>query len=184
MDERLKRRLVGAAVLVVAAVVFVPMVLDQGSETPPQPSRSIPSTSPLPLPTPRLAPENTDVRVLPLESPVVPLPAEPPKPAKIAKPAPPPKEKAPAKVASKPAAPKPAANSGFAVQLGSFSKAGNAVGLRDKLNAKGYKAFMKTSGSVSRVYVGPQKTRAEAQKALEKLLADTKMKGIVVSYPG
>ena len=184
MDERLKRRVVGAVVLVVAAVVFVPMVLDQGSEAPPQPTRSIPSTSPLPPPTPPLAPENTDVRVVPLESPVTPPPAEPPKPAKIAKPAPPSKEKAPAKVASKPAAPKPAANAGFAVQLGSFSKAGNAVGLRDKLNAKGYKAFVKISGSVSRVYVGPQKNRAEAHKALEKLLADTKMKGIVVGYPG
>ena len=184
MDERLKRRVVGAAVLVVAAVAFVPMVLDKGSESPPQPTRSIPSTSPLPPPTPPLAPENTDVRVVPLESPVTPPPAEPPKPAKIAKPAPPSKEKATAKVASKPAAPKPAANAGFAVQLGSFSKAGNAVGLRDKLNAKGYKAFVKTSGAISRVYVGPQKNRAEAQKALEKLLADTKMKGIVVSYPG
>ncbi len=39
MDERLKQRLVGAAVLVLAAVVFIPMLLDQGDGAPPQPPR-------------------------------------------------------------------------------------------------------------------------------------------------
>ena len=180
MDERLKRRVVGAAVLVVAAVVFVPMLLNQAGEAPPPPTRSIPSTMPLPPPTPPA--QDTDVRVVPLDPPAPP-PAEPPKPAKIAAPAPP-AEKAPPKVAAKPAASAPPAKSGFAVQLGSFSKSSNALGLRDKLKAKGYKAFVKTSGSVTRVYVGPQKNRAEAEKALKKLLADTKMKGIVVSFSG
>lgn len=186
MDERLKRRVVGAAVLVVGAVVFVPMVLDQGSEAPPQPSRTIPATSPLPPPAPPLPPQDPDVRVVPLE-PSATAPAEPPKPAKIAKPAPVP-EKAPAKAVPKPAASTPAvksaSKSSFVVQLGSFSKTSNALGLRDKLKAKGYKAFVKTSGSITRVYVGPQKNRAEAEKALKKLLADTKMKGIVVSFSG
>lgn len=190
MDERLKRRVVGAAVLVIAAVVFVPMVLDQASEAPPPPTRKIPATSPLPPPMPALPPpmppEDPDVRVVPLE-PSAPAPAEPPKPAKIAKPAPP-KEKEPAKVAPEPAATTPpvksASKSSFVVQLGSFSKASNALGLRDKLKATGYKAFVKTSGSVTRVYVGPPKNRADAEKTLEKLLADTKMKGIVVRVPG
>ena len=186
MDERLKRRVVGAAVLVIAAVVFVPMVLDQASEAPPPSTGTIPATSPLPPPMPPLPPEDPDVRVVPLE-PSAPAPAEPPKPAKIAKPAPP-KEKEPAKVAPEPAATtppvKPASKSSFVVQLGSFSKASNALGLRDKLKATGYKAFVKTSGSVTRVYVGPPKNRADAEKTLEKLLADTKMKGIVVRVPG
>ncbi len=73
---------------------------------------------------------------------------------------------------------------GFAVQLGSFSKADNARGLRDKLVAGGYTAFVTTSGSVTRVYVGPQSSRAEAEKVLKKLLADTKLKGIVVNFSG
>jgi cell division septation protein DedD len=56
--------------------------------------------------------------------------------------------------------------------------------LRDKLVAKGYTAFVKTTGSVTRVYVGPQKDRAEAEKMLAKLLAETKLKGIVVKLSG
>ena len=75
-------------------------------------------------------------------------------------------------------------NPGCAVQLGSFSKADNARGLRDKLVAGGYTAFVTTSGSVTRVYVGPQSSRAEAEKVLKKLLADTKLKGIVVNFSG
>jgi cell division septation protein DedD len=74
--------------------------------------------------------------------------------------------------------------SGFAVQVGSFSKVDNARGLRDKLVARGYTAMAKTSGSVTRVYVGPQSSRAEAEKVLKKLLADFELKGIVVNFSG
>jgi DedD protein len=70
------------------------------------------------------------------------------------------------------------------VQLGSFSKAANARGLRDKLAAKGYAAFVKSAGSVTRVYVGPQSSRAAAEKMLKKLQAETKLEGIVVTLPG
>jgi DedD protein len=181
MDDRLKRRVVGAAVLVVAVVVFVPMLLEQGKEPQEQPSRSIPSASSQPRPPP---PEDAGVRVVPLNrsapAPAVPAkppkPPKPPKPEKAAKPATA-REKAPAPSA-------PAVKSGFAIQLGSFSKADNALGLRDRLKAKGYRAYVKTSGAITRVYVGPQQTRAEAEQALKKLLADTKLNGIVVNFSG
>ena len=182
MDERLKRRVVGAAVLVVAVVVFVPMLLDQGKEAPEQPRGSTPLASSQPQPPPPpppLPPEDAGVRVVPLDRPA-PAPANPPKPATAAKLAPA-REKAPAKAA---AASAPPVTSGFAVQLGSFSEADNALGLRDTLKAKGYRAYVKTSGAITRVYVGPQRSRAEAAKALKKLLADTKMKGIVVNFSG
>ncbi|GMQ95982.1 MAG: hypothetical protein BMS9Abin14_470 [Gammaproteobacteria bacterium] len=171
MDERLKRRLVGAAVLVLAAVVFVPMLLDQGGKAPQRPPRMVPSPPPRVVPTP--PPEDADARVVPLnrDAPVAPVAAKPA-----------PAEDKPAARTS--IAPAPAKPSGFAVQLGSFSKADNARGLRDKLVARGYKAFVKSSGSVRRVYVGPQRNRAEAEKVLEKLLADTKLKGIVVNFSG
>lgn len=177
MDERMKQRVIGAAVLVIAAVVFIPMLLDQqGGEVPDQVPRMIPSPSP-PSAPPSLPPRDTDVRIVPLEQPI-PAPAAPAEPA-------PARNEPAAKAVTVPAPPapppkKPAVKSAFAVQLGSFSKASNALGLRDRLNAKGYRAFVKTSGSVTRVYVGPQKNRAEAEKALKKLLADTKLKGIVV----
>jgi len=74
--------------------------------------------------------------------------------------------------------------SGFAVQVGSFAKASNATGLRNKLVAKGYTAFVKSSGSVTRVYVGPQSSRAKAEKVLKKLLAEFRLKGIVVRLSG
>jgi DedD protein len=180
MGERMKQRVIGAAVLVIAAVVFIPMLLDQGGEAPDQLPRMVPSPSP-PSPPPTLPPQDTDVRVVPLDQPN-PAPAAPAEPA-------PARNEPPAKAITPPAPPPPApeksaVKSAFAVQLGSFSKAGNALGLRDKLKAKGYRAFVKTSGSVTRVYVGPQKNRAEAEKALKKLLADTKLKGIVVKVSG
>jgi len=180
MDERLKRRLVGAAVLVLAAVVFVPMLLDQGGGAPQQPPRMVPSPPPRIVPTqpPRIVPtqppDDADARVVPLNrnAPVAaPVPAKPT-----------PAEDKPA--ARTTIAPAPAEPPGFAVQLGSFSKADNARGLRDKLVAGGYKAFLKSSGSVSRVYVGPQRSRAEAEKMLKKLRTDTKLKGIVVNFSG
>ena len=41
MDDRLKQRLVGATVLVLAAVVFVPMLLDRDEAPPPRSERLI-----------------------------------------------------------------------------------------------------------------------------------------------
>ncbi len=170
MDERLKQRLVGAAVLVVAAVVFIPMLLDRGGGAPEQPPRIIPSQPS----------EDTHARVVLLDSNatvVAPAPAAPAKPA-------PAEEKPPAKAATMPVPVEPPVTPGFTVQMGSFSKADNAGGLRDMLVAKGYTAFVKTAGSVTRVHVGPQSSRAEAEKELKKLLADTKLTGIVVNFPG
>jgi len=176
MDERLKQRLVGAAVLVLAAVIFVPMLLDQGDGDPQQPARIIPE--PRPAFSPPSLPEDASARSVPLDS---------NRTAAVPAPAAPAVEKPPAKTAKKLAPVAPAATSvksGFAVQVGSFAKASNARGLRDKLVARGYTAFVKGSGSVTRVYVGPQSSRAKADKMLKKLLAELQLKGIVVQLPG
>jgi DedD protein len=185
MDERLKHRLVGAAVLVLAAVIFVPMLLQEDDEPPASGPRWLPSQ---PL-------EDGDARVVPLDGgatapdsgPALPAsaPASSPEPV-ASKPAQPPAAKAVSPPPAKAPAPAPVVGSAtkFAVQLGSFSKADNAEGLRDTLRAKGYTAFTKSAGAVTRVYVGPQPSRAEAEKALARLLADTKLKGIVVEYSG
>lgn len=176
MDERLKQRLVGAAVLVLAAVIFVPMLLDQGDGDPRQPAGTIPEPRPESSPPP--LPEDASARSVPLDSKrrlAVPAPAAPAA------------QKPPAKTVKKAAPVAPAATSvtpGFAVQVGSFAKASNATGLRDKLVAKGYTAFVKSSGSVTRVYVGPQSSRAKAEKVLKKLLAEFQLKGIVVRLSG
>ncbi len=177
MDERMKQRLVGAAVLVLAAVIFVPMLLDQGDGEPKPAARIIQQSPPEPEPQP--LPEDASARSVPLDSkrtaavPVPPVPA----PEK-------PESKLPAKTVKKAAPAASSTKSGFAVQVGSFSKASNARGLRDKLVAKGYTVFVKSSGSVTRVYVGPQSSRGEAEKVLKRLLADLRLKGIVVQPPG
>lgn len=173
MDDRLKKRLVGAVVLVLAAVVFVPMLLDQGGGSP----------RPVPGKIPAGTQEDPSARLVPL----APLPDEP-GPAAV-EPAPrmepePAAERPAAKIVKAPTPPKSAPTAGFAVQLGSFAKAANAEGLRDRLVARGYKAFVKSAPSATRVYVGPQATRAEAEKVLRALLADSKLKGFVVQYPG
>lgn len=175
MDERMKQRLVGAAVLVLAAVIFVPMLLDQGDGEPKPAARIIQQSPPEPEPLP----EDASARSVPLDSkrtaavPVPPVPA----PEK-------PESKLPAKTVKKAAPAASSTTSGFAVQVGSFSKASNARGLRDKLVAKGYTVFVKSAGSVTRVYVGPQSSRGEAEKVLERLLAELRLKGIVVRPPG
>ena len=56
------------------------------------------------------------------------------------------------------------------------------MGLRDKLVARGYTAFVKTTGAVTRVYVGPQRDRAATEKMLKELQVETKLKGIVVNF--
>jgi DedD protein len=188
----MKQRLVGAAVLVIAAVVFVPMVLDQGEE---EAARIVPAPRVI-EPEPEPLPADADARAVPLggggtaappapaPAPVEPAPGKQAAPAKEATPA---EQAAPAMKAApaKKATPtKEPAQSGYAVQLGSFSNAANARGLRDKLKASGYAAFVKSTGSVTRVYVGPQPSRAAAEKMLKKLRSETKLQGLVVTLPG
>ncbi len=169
MDHRLKQRLVGATVLVLAAVVFIPMLLEQNEEPAPRAGRLL-APSPSDAASGPAAPAEERAPVL-APAPAAKAPAAPaPTPAKAS--------------GGSAASSKPAAGGRFAVQLGSFAKAENARGLRDKLVARGYTAFVETEGSISRVYVGPQPSRAEAERMVKKLLAETKLKGIVVNLSG
>ena len=107
-----------------------------------------------------------------------PLPPAPSKPTEPAKPEPtkpvavvPKPETKPAPV---PATPKPAASAtGFAVQMGAFTDATQAVALRDSLRGKGFSAFVEKvntdSGSLNRVRVGPVATREAAEALKAKL---------------
>jgi len=203
MDQRVKERVVGAAVLMTAAVIFVPMIL---SGPPPQRTAapSEPAAAPAPAPPPRAAREEFSSRIVPLderptparESPArekPPAPEPPPEPAQA------PVAQAPAAAAAAPAAaaprkepaPAPAAASprrkGFVVQLGSFSNARNAQALRERLERKGYETFTVAAGdgadAVTRVYVGPEPDRARAERHLAELFRETRLRGIVVPAP-
>ncbi|GAB3389305.1 SPOR domain-containing protein [Lysobacter fragariae] len=65
-------------------------------------------------------------------------------------------------------APPAAAATGFAVQLGAFGNADEAIKLRDRARAAGLRAFVDSvrtdKGVLSRVRVGPVMTRAEADQ--------------------
>jgi DedD protein len=195
MNEQLKQRLVGAAVLVLLAVIVIPMILEQPNAPAPQIRRS---------PIPPKPEGDFSSRIIPLDPPETPLveaqrakkvPIEPPRSdadasagtgsssADGAQP-----RRAAAPLESQPAT--AAGQSGltaWAVQLGSFSSAQNAVALRDRLRKKGYTAFVEKGraygSEITRVFVGPELARDQADKIVKKLYAETRLKGIVVRYP-
>ena len=77
--------------------------------------------------------------------------------------------------------------SAWVVQLGSFSNEENAQSLNKKLRKAGYPAFVEPlnkNGQTSyRVRVGPEIKRSEAELLLKKLKDNMEMDGILVSYP-
>jgi DedD protein len=210
MDQKVKERVVGAAVLAVAAVVVVPMILsgplhrDDATSAPPIPQET----------RPEAGDEGFSSRIVPLgdravtvagskaagTAPAAPAavpspPSDPvPETAPSSAPSARPERTSPAREAPKStpkAAPPPSASaprSGWVVQLGSFANPRNAYALRDRLKAKGHAAFAVSSGTgtaaVTRVYVGPEPERDLAQAHVGKLLEETRLKGIVVRYPG
>ena len=176
MEERLKHRLVGAAVLVLLAVVFVPIVLDIPDEghgaasvapiegIPERPDdrgeSSVISTLELPR-TPRLDAEVERERTRQASSPNAVdrrvLPETPARVSVSAGASDPAAHDAPASVSVSAGAERPAAvpgpesaapAGGWIVQLGSFQKAENAHALEKRLRAKGYSAFVESGDSV------------------------------------
>lgn len=194
MDPALKQRLVGATVLVALGVIFIPMLLERGSddarlsvqmEIPPQPEIKFKDPQPL---------DNKPIsKPQPLKEAVQAAQAQ--KQAEQAKPKaptkkPPAKEKpvTAAKVKPKATAAKPKATSGkqWIVQVGSFSRKVNAQVLSDKLKALGFSAFVESAkantGPVYRVRIGPLANREAATKMVKQLDRKGGYKGIILSY--
>ena len=195
MDSQLKQRLIGAAVLVAMAVIFLPALLKG-------PAVKEPDAAQVPLSMPPTPGEDYETRELPLTAPEAgapaggvlgmtparpdPLPAASasvaPAPAASAghtdqvpeelypvDPAPAPASSAP--VAKQPAAAEPVAVAAgkYMVNIGSFSNLGNANALADKLRAQKLQVVADlvklSSGSAMRVRVGPYADRATAEAA-------------------
>ena len=191
MDERLKQRLVGAAVLVSLVVIIAPMVL----KPPPEPEAEW-RASPLPPP-----PENVfRTEIVPVtEDEILDAPAV----ADVSKKAEPVtagsyRASAGRSAATSRGAMERAADEArepvsrrdlgaWAVQLGSFSNSANALALRDRLRAKGYPAFTKgvriDDRDITRVYVGPELLRSKATESRKRLEQETELRGLVVRYP-
>jgi DedD protein len=202
MERALKERIVGAAILVLFAVLVVPIFLDgppgqtetitervllpgqdadktqtvvlERNRTEPVPSGAEPTTEIEKPATPVKRPNADKVAVAP---PAV----EEQSTATPAKSTPAPAE---ARVVSSPAS--ASATGMWAVQLGSFSNKSNAEMLAADLRKQGYAAFLSqlatNSGSLHRVRIGPQKDRQGAE-AVAARLKNAGHTGQVVPHP-
>lgn len=208
MDRGLKERLVGAAVLVALAVIFIPMLLD---DAPPGPGPITESNIPdRPVDdgdgfSSRIVPiesESVDLELPPAVEPAAPeeqaagerdaadddtVVAEKADEAKTPDPEPEAPAPAPAAEQRETAQSAEEKPTGWVVQLGSFAQRDNAEELISRLQAENFAAFVETvqrSGQrVYRVRVGPEVLRSEAEKLRDRIGDDLELEGIVVSYP-
>jgi DedD protein len=190
LRRRARQRLIGAAVLVVLAVAGFPLVFDtQPRPVPSDLAIDIPSKAKqnVEVPPPPLASNSgaqtpTAVKETPLtaqtlgdkEELVESADKSEPVKAEVAK-------NEPAKPAADKAAPEPK----FVVQVGSFLEESKVREARSKLEKAGLKTYTQVvdakDGKRTRVRLGPYPTKAEAEKAAEKVKS-LQMPALVLSF--
>lgn len=198
MENGLKQRIIGALVLVVAAVVFLPMLLSGQDETvevqvevPAAPTMNDSELVAAPPPT---LPEPAAVAEIPqpAEQPA-PVAPEPSTEIALVSPAPsvvaPEPEVAPQPTPSPSAgstAPAVAASDSWVIQQGSFSSQSNAERFRKVLVDQGYNAYTRDGqaggNTIVRVYVGPLSSREAAARIRDELERRHQSKGLVVAH--
>jgi len=179
MDRTLLERMVGAVVLVLLLVLLAPALLDGSADNaakrdnlpvPDSGKRTevIILNAPVTAPPPPAAEQRKPVSAAasqPVPAPE-PKPAPKPEPKPATKPAPAPVAKASVSAGNQPP-------QGFAVQLGSFSEQANATRFATRITGAGFKAFVVRSaagsGSIYRVYSGPEANREAADKLAGRL---------------
>ena len=172
MEERTRHRAVGAVVLLVAAAVVLPLVL----ESAPPGERN--ASGPAPAEPPEASPDR--IRITTFEG----LKDErlAPRPGKEAE--------------SPPAADPPGGDAGgavpvdgWAVQIGSFADPGNAEKLQEEFASRSYRVLIQHVTTREgkprvRVLVGPDRTRAAAAARLSRLRREESTEGFLVRFPG
>ena len=200
LDKAYKQRMVGALVLVALAVIFLPMLFSRQDEqrqiqvdapsAPEMPVMPQVQLEPVAVPEPQVIPEEPT----PVEQPVVEQQAPAPLAPVVAKPvvtAPKPPAVTPAQtVAQAPAkldtTQKRVDPNGlpisWSVQLVSLSNRASADNLQKTLRNQGYNAYVRSSGGMNRVFVGPLLERAEADRLRDLLGKQQNLKGFVVRF--
>lgn len=175
MDDGLKKRLIGAAVLSSLAVIFVPMLFEQPPAQPP-PLAPLPERPPTPDFASRMLSETVpEIKPLaPRESPVEPAQAA------VA-------PQAPATAGTPPVRQR-AGLTAWVVQVGSFSSRDNAAKLVRRLREAGLPTpdpdLVDIRGKrYYRVRVGPVVERAEADRLLGEVNTVAGTKAAVRRYP-
>ncbi len=200
LDKVFKQRMVGALVLVALAVIFLPMLFSRQDEqrqiqvdapsAPQMPVMPQVQVEPVAVPEPQVIAQEPAV----VEQPVVQQQAPAPVAPVVAKPvvvAPKPPVVTPAQsVAQAPAkldtTQKRVDPNGlpisWSVQLVSLSNRASADNLQKTLRNQGYNAYVRSSGGMNRVFVGPLLERAEADRLRDLLSKQQNLKGFVVRF--
>lgn len=189
MEEgRLKQRLVGAVVLIALAVIFIPMLLSGGREMEmpvfgtnvPERSAEITRIQHIDIA------EMHEIQQQPVNPKRIPIAHGLPEP-EIVKETKSIVETIASLTESKEEKKPVLKETVWAVQVGSFSKRSNALGLKDKLRKKKIHAFVeriiKNNVAIYRVRVGPEVTRKKAEALKLKLKKEFKLSGLVVKHP-
>ncbi len=189
VDDGLKKRLIGATVLVSLAVIFIPMLLEDEPviETGIY-KTNIPKPPGEPFPHSALPDQQQDLALPPREL-VKPVRKTAPKPS--AEPAA--KPELPSEV-TKVIKPEPEKTrvglAAWVIQVGSFSNRENADRLIASLRKAGFNAFIEQTEvkgkQLYRVRVGPEISKEKAREMLKRLdttLKPMKLKGTLESYP-
>ena len=181
MEQMLKQRLVGAAVLVALGVIFIPMLLDDAAMDSEPPPGLVDSELDEAEFNSRIVPIDEAQLAAAREAAALPPPLDPPTAVTDLAPE-----------AGAHAAPEAASERtgvpAWVVQLGSFSEQANARKLESRVREAGFPAFVEEvtaeSGPVYRVRVGPELRRSSAESVRSQLEKKVKEKGIVMRYPG
>ncbi len=184
LKRRARRRLIGAVALTTVVVVVLPMVLDkepksinQNIELRIPDKNSVGEFNPRMEPVPANAPGAvSSVSEAVVKSAIVPAQDKAAAAQSAAKS--PATARLPERTAGE--APPAAGQSGFVVQVGAYSNDQAAHDMQKKLTRQDIKAYIEKSGNVSRVRVGPFRTREEADK-VHSMLAAQGLKPIVTT---
>lgn len=196
MNQQLKQRLVGATVLIVLGIIFLPMILDKPASVTTEPD--ITNIELTPYKQKQSAQSKTSVQNIPPEviaryeeannrpkaqtSETQEKKKPDQKPTKI------PQEKEKITVADRGSEKTEAKNKGesrWAVQMGSFSSKENANRLVQRLKNQKFPAYyedvVSAGKTIYRVRVGPFNSKAEIEKIKQKLDQKEKLKTLIVT---
>lgn len=190
LDAKSKYRLIGAGLLLGSSAILLPLILDGERpesldvqiSVPERPEFPEVAIAPVqPVSEMEIPDEPVDVNSIEL------LPSDPEtQPVK-------PVAKEPVRVVSEPEA-KPAEpvlkvtkepvpiGERWTLQVATFGKQDNATRTLKKLKDAGYPAYVMTTNSLFKVFVGPELKREESEKMKQKVQKEFKLSGIVVKY--
>ena len=210
METTLKQRLIGAAVIIALAVIFVPMILDGSGrqesvalnmEVPPEPTftfdsdlpdaKKLDELEPIKKPNKPVEKEITEIEPVPdpeLDSSPEPkvenTPAETTETVPVKTEEPVVAEEKVAVATENHIKTNPAL-SAWAVQVAAFGQKDKALALQEKLLASNLPAFTEQSGKgnkvIYRVKVGPELKRENADKLRDKILNEHGLEGSFIT---